>query len=169
MGSVLHDTKRQELRRQAIVMALFMGCVSPCFAGPLLDEVLKQSHEQYFAASSDQQDHTASSDPVRLDPITVYGKPDPWGLPGNLREALPCLGCDGPAATRPFLLDVAKNVAGFAARPFFQQPRCRGEPNDEAAYYALRAAQDLNDSPMGLDRQPNEGLFNWQYDEHQCR
>jgi hypothetical protein len=141
------------------VFALVLIAMDVAVAGELLDRVIEQNHS---IDSGLALERAHSEPPIDLDPITVYLQGDPFGSNlGGLRNAMPCLGCDGKRFGRPFALELGIGLGLFAARPFFQQPRIRGEPNDEAAYYTLRMAQCLDDSPGCLDRQPNSGLYNW--------
>jgi hypothetical protein len=106
-----------------------------------------------FAALADDAD-----EPTQLDPLVVEGKRELQIVPDDL----PCLGCDGKPQGLPLGLTLSRDVTLFAAGAFFQKPRVRGEPNDEAAYYALRSAQCTDDSPGCIDRHPNPSLFNWE-------
>ena len=116
------------------------------------------------------QDETGNdTDTLVLDPIVVLGQP---GFGSKFpAELLPCLGCDGrtfrPPLSERIAREIGKAFVGLAIRPLFQQPRVRGEPNDEAAYYALRSS--ICDGSHCFDRHPNPKLLNWVPDEQQRR
>lgn len=128
------------------------------------DSIIESKHPEVVSSPDG-----TSEGATELDPITVYGQRPVWGLNPSLKNSLPCIGCDGRVPTSPLALTIAKAIGTYAIKPFFQQPRCRGEPNDEAMYYALRAAQNPDGSSGGFDGHPNPGLYNWEYDEKTCR
>jgi hypothetical protein len=148
-----------------LAFAFLMLASEVAGAGEILDQLIRSNRSLDITAPVDGPTFAPDA-AIELDPIAVYAQDDLFGpnIKG-LREAMPCLGCDGKRFSQPFLLQVGVGIGLFAARPFFQQPRVRGEANDEAAYYALRMAQCLDDSPGCLDRQPNSGLYNWQPSE----
>jgi hypothetical protein len=142
-------------------VALFAAAESVA-AGELLDRVIDQGRAESFSPVRANERPNGTTE---LDPLTVYGHRDPF-LDSDFRltilgEALPCLGCGGKRQGLPFALQFSKGLALWAVGAFFQHPRVRGEPNDEAAYYALRAAMCIDDSPGCLDRHPNPDMFNW--------
>jgi hypothetical protein len=148
-----------------IVLAFLLVASDIVDAGEILDQLIRSNRSLDLTLTADDR-KSSSGAATDLDPITVYAQGDLFGpnIKG-LREAMPCLGCDGKRVGPPFLLQLGVGIGLFAARPFFQQPRVRGEANDEAAYYALRMAQCIDGSPGCLDRQPNSGLYNWEPSE----
>lgn len=135
-------------------------------AGELLDRIIAKDRASYFAPAPVLK---PDADATELEPIVVYGQRSLWSLDPKLREAIPCLGCETDRFRPPLALEIAKETTRFLAKGILPQPRCRGEPNDEANYYALRASQDLNDDRSGFDRALNQALYNWAYDEKNCR
>jgi len=113
----------------------------------------------------------AASPVQRLEDVQVIGHGDYFFKLDqrlrNLRDSLPCVGCEGRLLTGPPLaVRLGLEVATFALKPFFQQPRVRGEPNDEAHYLAMRSANCFGDLDTSRcpNTYPNPGMVNWAAD-----
>lgn len=85
----------------------------------------------------------------------------------DLKDSLPCAGCEGRLLTGPPLaVRLGLEVATFTLKAFFQQPRVRGEPNDEAHFLALRSANCFGDLDTSRcpNSYPNPLMVNWAAD-----
>ena len=152
--------------RNARALAAALLLVPPLVgAGELLDRIIANNHSN---DSSPPLTLKPDASATELDPVVVYGQRSPWSFDPKLREAIPCLGCEADKFRPPLALQLLEGTTMFLAHGIFQQPRCRGEPNDEAAYYALRKSEDLDDDRSGFDRQLNQALYNWAYEEKHC-
>lgn len=109
--------------------------------------------------------------PTQLEEIIVTGDPGYFGMLDlrlkSIQESLPCFGCDGGTLSKaPLAIRFAEGLGTTLLRAFFQQPKVRGEPADEALYQSLRHANCVGDiGTSGCpDSHPNPLMVNWSGD-----